>query len=57
MESLKEVFAGLDYEQCGDSGLEAGYEKVALYEMHGGFKHAALQTPDGRWRSKMGRGR
>ena len=56
MESLKEVFAGLDYEQCDESGFEAGYEKVALYEMHGRFQHAALQTPNGRWRSKMGQG-
>ena len=56
MESLKEVFAGLDYEQCDDSGLQAGHEKVALYEVHGRFEHAALQTPNGRWRSKMGQG-
>ena len=56
IEGLVEVFGGLDYEQCGDSGLEAGYEKVALYETHGGFTHAALQTPNGRWRSKMGQG-
>ena len=55
-ESLKEVFAGLDYEQCDDSGFEAGYEKVALYEIHDRFEHAALQTPTGRWRSKMGQG-
>ena len=56
IESLKEVFAGLKYEQCDDGNFEEGYEKVALYENNGRFEHAALQTPSGRWRSKMGRG-
>jgi len=56
MESLIEVFAGLGYQRCQDSGLESGYEKVALYEEQGAWKHAALQMPNGRWRSKMGEG-
>ena len=56
MESLVEVFGGLDYEPCDNSGLESGFEKVALYEREGRFEHAALQTPTGRWRSKMGQG-
>ena len=56
IESLIEVFAGLGFEQCQDSSLESGYEKVALYEEGGVWEHAALQTPDGRWRSKMGEG-
>jgi len=56
MESLKEVFTGFEYEQCADGYSEDGYEKVALYEMQGGFAHAALQMPNGRWRSKMGEG-
>ena len=56
MESLIEVFAGLGFQQCRDSSLESGFEKVALYEEQGMWKHAARQTPAGRWRSKMGRG-
>jgi len=56
IESLKELFAGLNYDECGDNSLEAGYEKVALYESRGRFEHAARQMPTGRWRSKMGRG-
>ncbi len=55
-ESLIEVFVGLGYRQCQDSSLESGFEKVALYEEWGVWKHAALQTPNGHWRSKMGRG-
>ena len=56
MESLVEVFGGLDYEPCGNNGLESGFEKIALYERDGRFEHAALQTSAGRWRSKMGEG-
>ena len=56
IESLMEVFAGLEYEQCDDGDAEAGYQKVALYEVHGEMKHAAAQMPNGRWRSKMGQG-
>ena len=56
IESLKEVFAGLGFEQCQDSSLENGYEKVALYDEQGEWKHAAIQTTNGRWRSKMGIG-
>ena len=56
MESLKEVFAGLGYEQCQNSDAEEGYQKVALYGFQDRFGHAALQMPDGRWRSKMGQG-
>ncbi len=56
IESLIEVFAGLKFLQCQDSSLESGYEKVALYEEQGVWKHAALQMPNGRWRSKMGQG-
>ena len=56
IDSLKEAFAGLEYEQCDDGDIEDGYEKVALYEDQGDFQHAALQMPNGRWRSKMGQG-
>ena len=56
IESLIEVFAGLGFQQCEDSNFEDNYEKVALYEEQGAWKHAALQTFAGRWRSKMGRG-
>ena len=56
IESLKEAFAGLGYEQCDDSAAEAGYQKIALYEALGVMTHIALQMPNGRWRSKLGRG-
>lgn len=56
IESLVEVFAGLGFEPCPDGRVEEGYQKVALYEEQGEWTHAALQMPNGRWRSKMGQG-
>lgn len=56
LESLIEVFAGLGFEQCHDSQVEEGYQKVTLYEERGAWTHAALQMPNGHWRSKMGEG-
>ena len=56
IESLKEVFVDLGFEQCHDGRTENGYQKVALYGERGLWKHAAVQTPNGRWRSKMGQG-
>ncbi len=56
IDSLIEVFTGLGFQRCRDSSLESGCEKVVLYEEQGAWKHAARQTPSGRWRSKMGEG-
>ncbi|CZB17161.1 hypothetical protein FLM9_788 [Candidatus Synechococcus spongiarum] len=56
MESLKQVFLGLEFQPCNDSRMEGGYQKVALYEQEGSWMHAAVQMANGRWCSKMGRG-
>ena len=56
MESLKEPFAGLGYEECDGNDAEGSHQRVVLYEVQDEMKHAAVQTPDGRWRSKMGQG-
>jgi len=56
IEALVQVFESLGYESCGrDDTLEDGYDKVALYERNGMYKHAARQLPDGKWTSKLGR--
>ena len=55
-ESFREMFATLGYEVCEDSNVQAEYLKIALYEAQGEFQHVAIQMPNGRWRSKMGRG-
>ncbi len=56
IDSLKEVFAAIGFEQCDGSGVEPGFEKVVLYEQQGQWTHAAKQTLNGTWRSKMGDG-
>ena len=56
MESLKQVFLRLEFQPCNDSRMEGGYQKAALYEREGAWEHTAVQMPNGRWRSKMGRG-
>ena len=54
LECFAQAFATLGYEVCDDSGLEAGYEKIAIYARYGIPTHAAKQLPDGRWKSKLG---
>lgn len=48
------AFATKGYEKCDGPELEAGYEKICLYEKLGRPKHAARQLPDGKWTSKLG---
>ena len=54
-DSVVELFRAAGYEVCGDGGLEAGYEKVAIYVKDGVPTHAARQLSDGRWTSKLGK--
>jgi hypothetical protein len=44
------------YTRCADGSLEAGVEKVALYQWpgEGKFSHAARQLANGSWASKCG---
>lgn len=54
VEALVQVFAGLGYSICDGAGLEAGYQKVALYAIDGRWEHAARQMANGQWTSKLG---
>ena len=58
-ETLKrfvEAFGTLGHEPCDNSGLEPGFEKVAIYAIPGGSPtHAARQLPSGYWTSKLGK--
>ncbi len=50
-----EAFSALNYIPCETSGLEPGYEKVAIYASQAGEPtHAARQLPSGIWVSKLG---
>ena len=48
------VFEGLGFAVCDGAALEPGYDKVALYGDGGAYTHAARQTDDGGWTSKLG---
>ena len=54
--SLEAAFAAIGFEPCDGGGVEPGFEKIVLYEQQGEWTHAAVQTPRGAWRSKMGPG-
>jgi len=48
------MFSGLGFELCDNGVLEAGFAKIALYAKGGEFMHVALQSPQGKWSSKIG---
>lgn len=49
------AYGTLGYVPCEDGSVEAGFEKIVLYEDDKGIPtHAARQLPDGRWASKLG---
>lgn len=49
-----EAFATKGYAPCEDGHFENGLEKVAIYALNGVPTHAARQTNDGNWSSKLG---
>ncbi len=53
---LEKLFRWLEFKKCNGPRLEGAYQKVALYASKGLWTHAALQMPNGRWRSKLGKG-
>jgi hypothetical protein len=56
IDALVEVFLSLGFQKFGatETMSEPGYDKVALYELNGFWKHAARQLPNGKWTSKLG---
>ena len=48
------VFATEGFNVCETADLEEGFEKIALYALDRIVRHAAIQQPNGRWRSKLG---
>lgn len=53
--AIVSAFEKIGYVECDfDVALEAGYEKVAIYEKNKRWQHAARQREDGRWTSKIG---
>jgi hypothetical protein len=55
VESLVQALGTCRFEVCEDSSHEQGFEKIAIFgDDDGAFSHAARQTPDGKWTSKVG---
>lgn len=54
MKAYIAAFAAVGYERCRDGILEAGFEKIAIYENQGKPTHAARQLESGMWTSKLG---
>ena len=55
MDAWTEVFALFGYQECADSNLEPGHEKLAIYaDAAGAPQHVARQLPSGAWTSKLG---
>ncbi len=56
MEALLKAFETIGYVECSSGELEAGYEKLALYDHQSleGETHAARQLKNGWWASKFG---
>ena len=55
--SYRRAFERLGYRVCDSRELEAGWERVALFADNAdGPTHAARQTHDGKWTSKLGQG-
>jgi len=48
------ALASIGFVPCEDGKIEAGVEKIAIYESDGRWKHVARQLPDGHWTSKLG---
>jgi hypothetical protein len=54
IEAFVLAFRTCGYAPCGDGRFEVGFQKIALYALGTIPKHAALQQPNGKWRSKLG---
>jgi len=49
-----QAYETIGYNVCKNGEVEAGYEKIAIYEKDGVPTHAAKQLENGRWKSKLG---
>jgi hypothetical protein len=54
LDAFVELFLSLGYALCESWESEEGFEKVALYVSGGEPTHAAVEQPNGKWKSKLG---
>jgi len=48
------LFKSVGFTLCEDPSVEQGFEKIAIYDKDGAFRHVAKQLPCGSWSSKVG---
>ncbi len=54
LSAVRDAFASIGFVLCRDGRREGGFEKIAIYEKDGRWKHVARQLTDGQWTSKLG---
>lgn len=54
IDSMIKVYEFFGFERCDNDFVEADIEKIAIYADGGIAVHAALQTANGKWSSKLG---
>lgn len=52
--SAQTAFASIGFVPCSDGKFESGFDRIAIYERDGRWKHVARQLSDGQWTSKLG---
>jgi hypothetical protein len=53
-EAFIQAYETIGYKVCDHGAVEAGYDKIALYEKNGVPQHAAKQIDEVWWKSKLG---
>ncbi len=55
IETFVQAYSKFGYTVCDSRDLEPGFDKIAIYADESSYPtHAARQTPEGRWTSKLG---
>lgn len=54
VDAFVKAFESIGYQLADKAKPAKGYERIALYALHGKPKHAAKQLASGKWSSKLG---
>ena len=54
LSAARAAFASIGFVPCPVGRNEAGFERIAISEKDGRWKHVARQLTDGQWTSKLG---
>jgi hypothetical protein len=54
LDAFIKAYQTIGYECCDNGDIEPGFQKIAIYTYNGEPQHAAIQTENGMWKSKLG---